>query len=42
MRLINSLFSATAGCKVMNLDTLPKLVFNLILNQEMGPFFGSL
>lgn len=42
MRLIDSLFSAMAGWKVMNLDNLSKLVLHLILNQEMDPFFGSL
>lgn len=42
MRLIDSLFSAMAEWKVMNLDILSRLVLNLILNQEMDPFFGSL
>lgn len=31
------LFSAMAGWKVMNLDILARLVFSLILNQEMDP-----
>lgn len=38
MRLIDFLFSAVAGWKVMNLDILGRSVFSLIPNQEMDPF----